>query len=238
MRVLPFSLLPCLPREKLPVYDCSDRIILHKEFCAQVGYVIEDMLCLTNSIEQTIYGTVFELHDGDKDAIYVPNWMLYKLDSLDTFAVSHAVKNKCKSIQIQPHSAVWFASSGFMPALNAAIINYHSLMKETRIPLLIGMRIEYVTIRQFSPSSAEACYVYNCGSVGLQVLSAFEKEVMEVAEAPIPFLFQKGRHAKKKRDRVAFTGRGFVLGGSEFKSDSPQAAAAVAAHRRLIKNRR
>ena len=238
MRVLPFSLLPCIPREKLPVYDCSDRIILHKEFCAQVGYVIEDMLCLTNSLEQAMYGTVFELHDGDKETIYIPNWMLYKLDSLDTFVVSHAVKNKCKSIQIQPHSAAWSSSSGFMPALNGAIINYHCLMKETRIPLLIGTRIEYATIRQFSPSSAEACYVYNCGSVGLQVMSAFEKEKVEEAEAPIPFLFQKGRHAKKKRDRLAFTGRGFLLGGSELKTDSPQTAAAAAARNRLIKNRR
>ena len=105
-------------------------------------------------------------------------------------------------------------------------------MKETRVPLLVGDRIEYVSIRQIAPSSLDVAYVYNCGSIGLQIVSPLE------VEKPRSFLYKSGAASGEKYP-FAFTGRGYVLGGIiRSKKVTPQQAAAMAARGRMLKNKK
>jgi hypothetical protein len=246
MLAQPFSSLGAIAQGELPAYECSDRIILHKSVKDEMSLSFDDLLCISNNLDQAVYGVLYETHDGDKTTVYLPGWMISRLDSFEGIKVSHAVKRTAKAIQVQPHSAAFAARPEFQFLLNQAILNYKSLMANTRLPLLVGGSVQLITIRDFSPSNIDVCYVYNCGTVGLQILSAFEVEKRaeaEAAESHGPYFVKAGwRAVKDKPYKGAFLGKGFVLGPLTTAADKTPLgaaeAAAAAAKERAAKPRR
>jgi len=224
MIIQPFPILTTLSAEELPSYECSDRIIIPKTFYDSKGYAPNDLLYLSNKHNQSITGTLFGTQESATETIYAPSWMLSRMDLLDNIIVAHAPKYRCKAMQLKPHSQVFAKRPDFLLQLNKAIINYRSLTKKTRIPLLVNGTLEFLTIESFSPSQHETFFVYGCGAVDIQIMESVECEKRKVSYLYLP--------NEPETHHIAFVGRGFTVGGVQ-PSISPQEAAAAAARKRL-----
>ncbi len=224
----PFPLLTIIGAEELPSYECSDRILLPKGIFEAHSYAVNDLLAVTNTRQQSVFGTLFGIHSLNSSIIYAPSWMTLELDLLDKISISHIPKRQCTAIQIKPHSETFAKNDNYMGLLNQAIINYRSLTQNTRIPLLINGSIEYVTIEQMLPSSFKTFFVFGCGSVKIQTLPSYESE-KKVAN----FLYDPRKSIVQP---IAFIGKGDLCGGELNSEITPQQAAAAAARDRMKKH--
>lgn len=225
MRAQPFTCLSSIPSDQLPTYEFSDRIVLPELYLRTMSYAENDLVMLSNKLDQSVCGTVYGTHNGNAAAIYIPSWMMLRLDHLDFLSVSQLPKRHCSAIQIKPHSDTFRKHPDFLKLLNKAIVNYHSLTKGHKLPLFVEGTVEYVTIENFLPSLHNTYFVYNCGRVDIQVLDSLETE-----PPPKSFLYK----GAVKQEPMTFIGRGHTLGGTIDHSIPSSKAAADAARKRLL----
>lgn len=225
MNLQPFSFLKTLSKEELPSFECSDRIVFPKLFYETMGFAENDLIILHNKRNQSITGTLFGIQDISPNTIFVPTWMIQHMSLLDNIVVAHATKHRCITIQLKPHSQTFSKRPDFVPQLNKAIMNYRSLTKKTRIPLLIEDNLEFLTIEAILPSKHETFFVYGCGSVNIQIL-----ECVECEKSKLTYLF-----SSKEFDNppIAFVGKGYTCGGVMDLMLTPAEAATKAARRRM-----
>ena len=224
MYVEPFTIHSALERSDLLQYECSDRILLPQSFATEMMVCLNDLLVLTNSKHQCVYGTFYGTHTDDPTVIYIPSWMVYSLDILHSITVAHLPKTRCSALQLQPHSAAFRNHPNFYKLLNTALFNYRSITQKQRIPLLVENKIEYLTIEGIYPEDISTCFVYNCGKVDIQIVEPLENE------KPVPsYLF----NPRQSKTPIVFIGPSRMLGGGMVPTRiPPQKAAADAAKKR------
>jgi hypothetical protein len=184
---------------------------------------LNDLLMLTNSRNQSVYGTVFGTHEGNATTLYIPSWMTFLLDILDPIQIGHVQKKRCTVLQLKPHSESFRKNPHFLRLLNQALFEHRSVTKGSRIPLYVENEITYLTIENMLPSDLTTCFLHNCGKVDIQILDALD------AEPPPPsFLYKPGSTPAP----FAFIGKGRMVGGMIPTRVPPQKAAAEAAKKR------
>lgn len=220
IRLEPFFLCNHVPKEELKTYECSDRILLCRNFFTKVSFPPGAILLkLSNSIDESISGVVFNLHD-DENVVYVPNWMYYSMQIVDNINVSQISIQRCTKILIQPNTSALQTLVGWEEKLNKAFLSYNSLTVDNRIPLLIDDTMHFVSVKGLSPKKYTTVFVQNGGDVELEVVDSLVKEPLEENDDPkVPFFFIRGwRHKKRKQTLLeqfhAFEGFGRMVGGS------------------------
>ena len=226
MRAQPFTFYKAA-QEKLPEYECSDRIVLPSSYCTEMSITNSDLLMLADTCKKTVCGTVFGRHTDNPTIIYIPTWMCLLLDVPDSVSVASMSKKRCVNVRIKPHSAIFYTNPIFLPMLQNALKEHHSITVGCKIPLLVTdtvtTTIEYATIEEIQPLDAPTCILQD--TVDVQFVDPRE------ADHALSFLYKTGRHAENHP--FVFVGRGRMLGGKMFPRSPPQQAAAEAAKRRL-----
>ena len=220
IRLEPFYLCNHVPKEELRNYECSDRILLCRNFFKTVTFPQGAILLkLTNSADDSVAGVVFNLHDDD-NVVYVPSWMYYAMSIVENISVSQIAIQRCTKIMIQPHTPSLESIPDWDSKLNKAFLAYNSLTVDSRIPLLIDDRMHFVCVKGLSPQKYTTVFVQNGGDVELEIAPPLVKEPLEENDDPkIPFFFIRGwRHKKRKQTLLeqfhSFEGFGRLVGGS------------------------
>jgi hypothetical protein len=220
IRLEPFFLCNHIPKEELRNYECSDRILLCRNFFNSVTFAPGAILLnFSNSADESIAGVVFSLHDDD-NIVYVPAWMYYSLSIVDNISISQIGIQRCTKILIQPNTPALQTIPEWESLINKAFISYNSLTVDTRIPLLMGDTMHFVSIKGLSPKKYTTVFVQNGGDVELEIAPPLVKEPLEENDDPkIPFFFIRGwRHKKRGKTLIeqfhAFEGVGRLVGGS------------------------
>jgi hypothetical protein len=216
----PYFICNHVPKEELKTYECSDRILLCRNFFTKVSFPQGAILLkLSNSLDESISGVVFNLHD-DENVVYVPNWMYYSMQIVDNISVSQISIQRCTKILIQPTTPALQTITDWEPKLNKAFLGYNSLTVDARIPLLVDDVMYFVNIKGLSPKQYTTVFVQNGGDVELEIADPLVKEPMEENDDPkVPFFFIRGWMHKKRKQTLleqfhAFEGFGRVVGGS------------------------
>jgi hypothetical protein len=219
MRAQPFSCFAGIEKDMLPQYECSDRIVLPTTYSVETAIAKNDLLILTNTRNQSVYGTVYGTHDLNPAVLYVPSWMFHLLDLIEPIQIAHTLFKQCTALQIKPHAKAFQKNPEFVNLLKKALYNYRSVVRGVRIPLLIEGEIEYLTIEDMIPSDVDVSLL---GDMDVLVLDAYESDA-----PPLSFL-----HAPKRvKIPFSFIGRAQKVGGEPVEL-TPQMAVAEAAKKR------
>jgi hypothetical protein len=245
IRLEPYFLCNHFPKEELKTYECSDRILLCRNFFTKVSFAPGAILLkLSNTLDESISGVVFNLHD-DENIVYVPSWMYYTMSIVDNVIITQIAIQRCKKIMIQPHTSAIQTIADWETKLNRAFLGYNSLTVDTRIPLLIDDVMHFVSIKGLSPQKYTTVFVQNGGDVELEIAEPVVKQEEDSEERHIPFLFQRGWRRKKRQNHLmdqfhAFEGFGRVIGGNSGDPNETIAykCATAAIHRMEIAARR
>ena len=206
MKAQPFSVFPLLTPEQRIDYECSDRILLPKDYFDALEFQMNDMLLLSNDRGECVYGSVRGTHVANGNILYMPSWMFYRLSSVEPIHIAICGKSKCTAIQIRPENSPAYARSDYLEQLNSAIVLYHSLMVGVKMPINLNGSIEYITIEELLPSSLKCAHVYDTGPIDIVLLPPMR------IQKPM-FLDKSG--GKEPPSPLAFVGKGAVLGGSD-----------------------
>jgi len=180
MKVVPFPFCPTVPPTELIHYECSDRLLVPTGLFESYSlpYIL---LHLSNSKGETLSGCVHGKHDAGDDVIFVPSWMFYRLTVSTDIVVTSLKLVRCRHIQLKPPTDAFFKRAGAMSMLNAALLNYKTLTRFTRIliPMGSGAPPEFVAIELLHPESCATVFTYNVGDVGLSILPSVESDLRE-----------------------------------------------------------
>jgi len=185
------------------IFECSDRILLPKSQ-SHVAECPNTILSLSNSLNEDITGTVYDIHDINSDTIYVPSWMFTSLTVSDNITITYVKPIKCTHIQLRLHRTDFFKREGASRLLNCALTHYKTLTQKTKI--LIDMDPpEYMSVELMAPERHKTFFVYNCGDIQLSLLPP-RKYIEEEPECP----FLVSRPAQKDL-RIPFQGVGHTF---------------------------
>ena len=206
MKAQPFSVFPLLTPEQRIDYECSDRILLPKDYFDALEFQMNDMVLLSNDQGECVYGTIRGTYVADDNVLYMPSWMFYRLSTVEPIHISICLKSKCTAIQIRPENSPAYARPDYLEQLNNAIVLYHSLMVGVKIPINLNGSIEYITIEEFLPSVLKYAHVYDAGAIHIVLLGPMR------IKKPM-FLYKSG--GKETSSPFTFIGKGAILGGSD-----------------------
>jgi len=188
MRVLPLLFCEFLTEEEIHEYECSDRIWVPKRMFERWVMLSEPgvaMLArLENRVGQYSVGSVQDMHHESDDVLYVPRWMVARLDGDDTVTVDHFEPNLCTGLTIQPHTSDHVQADDAQVYLRDAFERYSCLIPGQTIKLWVGpshLNPEFhcmqVDIMQLNPASDEPLCIRNC---------EIELDLMPPLDMPLP----------------------------------------------------
>ena len=109
MRILPLMYLETLDDAEIARHSCSDRIWMHQtqfQTWISTDAGIVTLIKLENSLEQSVIGCVFGVHQGDPETLYVPQWMYDMLDfDTESIELERETPSMCTGIVLQPHTS-------------------------------------------------------------------------------------------------------------------------------------
>jgi hypothetical protein len=109
MNIRPILYLDSLDDVAVAQHNCSDRIWIHHEIFPQwisseAGTVT--LIRLQNRLDQSVIGCVFGAHHGERNDIYVPQWMYDALDfDTEQITMTRTTPSMCTGIILQPHTS-------------------------------------------------------------------------------------------------------------------------------------
>ena len=103
MKLLPLSELHTLVAGELEMQECSNHVYVPGHLFTLLLSTSIVTLQIRNAVEQTVYGRLYSAHMGDRDTVYVPQWMYAALDcDLENCEVSPVTLPSCTAITLQP----------------------------------------------------------------------------------------------------------------------------------------
>jgi hypothetical protein len=198
-------------------FEYSDRLLLPKSlfewFDCAAGKTT--LLSISNSIGQTIAGTVYGAHIG-QDIIYVPSWMYYSMDVTDNVLYSTIEQCICSKISIRPHHNKFIDVKDWTRELGKALERYTSITEGSIIPLIIDGIVQKFTIVGLYPYNHKTCILQNGDTIDINILKSLE----DVKQEPIlKYLYKKDDKDSKV---LAFSCIGYKLGGESIPENSTQ----------------
>ena len=227
MRIQPIICFPEIDKEAILSFECSDRFLFPKTYFEGLEFVPHTLVNIANVRKQQIIGAIFGIHEFDDTTIYVPTWLFSQMDVCENVFVGSMTKKKCSMIQVKPHNDAFRRNPEFLKLIQMGMSQYFSLTQNTRIPLKVDDRIEYVTIVLMFPEQNKTCFIYNSGGVSIQIM-----ESLELEEAPPEYLYNTRTSAA--HTLVPFPGAGRAVGcpsptaSAEVRMAAPAAAGAAA----------
>ncbi len=219
MRVIPFLHCPFLTIEDIRNCECSDRIILSKSMYEAQG--LRDgpiILYLSNTIGNSVTGTLYNIHEQEHEDIYVPTWMFNQLNVCDQLTLAMVPREFCAKIIIRPHQSSLLHIPEWNTKLAKALKYYSTLTRKTRIPILIDGIFMYITIEGLNDNAKQTYFMENGREIDVEILKPLDMPesttVRDIVEptTEIPYLHK--RPPKSDPYPSAFTGIGHRSGGS------------------------
>ena len=217
MRVYPYTQASFLTGQEMYEFECSDRLLLPKllfeGFECAAGKTI--LLSISNSIGQTIAGTIYGTH-VEQDIIYVPSWMYYYIDITDNVLYSTIEQCVCSKLSIRPHHNNFIAVKNWTIELGKALERYTSITEGAIIPLIINGIVQKFTIVGLYPYNHKTCILQNGNIIDVNILKSLEN----IKQEPIlKYLYKKDDKDSKV---LAFSCIGYKLGGESIPENSTQ----------------
>ncbi len=243
MRVLPLMYCEFLTEEEIHEYECSDRIWTPKRMFERWVSLSEPgvaMLArLENSAGQFSVGVVQDVHYESDDVLYVPQWMIARLDAGDTVTVDHYEPNLCMGLTIQPHTSDHVLAADPQVYLRDAFERYSCLIPGQTLPLWVGPSEQnpenhtmYVDIATLRPSGDEPLCIPNC-EIELELLPPLDTPIPPPPRPESPPPIQAELPGPPMAPPVPPVAVGHVLGGEMPAGRSARELAAEAALRRF-----
>ena len=216
MRIHPFTHAKFLPYKELMSFEHSDRILVGKHVFEMVQGEIKDriLISLTNSIGQSIAGTLYGYH-MEENILYVPSWMFYSLDITNNISLSVIHKVPCNKITVRPHNNEFLSVRDWNEQLGAGVHNYTSITEGTVIPVLIAGTIQKFTIVGMYPFKHKTCILQADAVLELNIVKSLELVKQEVT---LKYLYNKHQNSMSR----AFECIGHTLGGTPAPSNITQ----------------
>ncbi len=240
MRVLPLMYCEFLTEEEIHEYECSDRIWAPKRMFERWVMLSEPGVAMLARMENTTgqfsIGVVQDVHYEGDDVLYVPQWMIARLDADDNVTVDHYEPNLCSGLTIQPHTSDHVLAEDPQVYLRDAFERYSCLIPGQTVSLWVGpseqnpeFHCMKVDIMNLLPTGDEPLCIRNC-EIELDLMPPLDLPVPAVP-SPAPEL-PTGAPLAPFATEEPFVPVGRVLGGSVPAGKSMRELAAEAALRR------
>ena len=191
MKLLPLSELRTLVAGELEIQECSNHVYVPGHLFTLLLSTSIVTLQIRNAVEQTVYGRLYSAHMGDRDTVYVPQWMYAALDcDLETCEVSSVTLPPCTAITLQPFNEEDVEE---MELLQLSLERYTVVSTDQEItlwhPYGYPYAVRVVSATSAATSAAEEdgpVYIGNC-EIPLNMLpplSIAEQSPINVAAAP------------------------------------------------------
>jgi len=217
MKVHPFTQSLLLTAKDLQQFEQSDRLLIPRllfdGFECAAGKIT--ILSISNSLGQTIVGTVHGYHD-EPDTIYIPFWMYYSMDvtvDLHCSIIEHCI---CSKMSIRPHHSNFIEIKEWNIELGKAFDNYTSLTEGSIIPLSIQGIIQKFTIVGLYPYTHKTCILKNGDVLDVNILKSLEEQKQE---STLKYLYKKDN---KPSNVISFSCIGYKLGGQPSPNNNTQ----------------
>jgi hypothetical protein len=215
MRVHPYTQAEFLTGHEMFEFEYSDRLLLPKSlfegFDCAAGKIT--LLSISNSIGQTIAGTVYGAHIK-QDIIYVPSWMYYSIDVTDNVLYSTIEQCVCSKLSIRPHHNNFIDVNDWTKELGKSLKRYISITEGSIISLIIHGVVQKFTIVGLYPYNHKTCILQNGDTIDINILKSLE----DVKQEPIlRYLYKKDDKDSKV---LAFSCIGYKLGGESIPENS------------------
>ena len=225
MRVIPFLHCPFLSIEDIRNCECSDRIILSKSMYEkqrlQGGPII---IHLSNVHNNSVTGTLYNVHDYEHDDIYVPSWMFERLNVCDRLSLALVAREFCTKIVIRPHQVSLLHIPDWNTKLATSLKYYSTLTRKTRIPIILDGCVMYITIEDLNDNKKDTYFMENGREIDVEVLKPLDmpesSSIQEIIKEPTDIPYLHKRPPKRDPYPRAFTGSGYRSGGSMDTSKS------------------
>lgn len=244
MRVLPLLFCEFLTEEEIHEYECSDRIWVPKRMFERWVMLSEPGVAMLARLEnragQYSVGSVQDMHYENDDVVYVPQWMIARLDGDDAVTVDHFEPNLCTGLTIQPHTSDHVQADDAQIYLRDAFERYSCLIPGQTMCLWVGpshLNSEFhrmhVDIMNLMPVGDEPLCIRNC-EIELNLMPPLDLPVpvVPIPTPELPTSVSSVPLAPLATEEPIVSG-GRVLGGSLPAGKSMRELAAEAALRRF-----
>jgi hypothetical protein len=217
MKVHPYTQASFLTGHEMFEFEYSDRLLLptslFEGFQCAAGKTT--LLSISNSIGQSIAGTVYGAHEHQY-IIYVPSWMYYSIDITDDILCSLIEQCACSKISIRPHHSEFIETKDWTIQLGKSLERYTSITEGSIIPLIIDGIVQKFTIVGLYPYNHKTCILQNGDTLDINILKSLE----ELKKEPtLKYLYKK---EDTSSNILAFSCIGYKLGGESIHENSTQ----------------
>jgi hypothetical protein len=228
MRAVPFHQCEFISKADIPVFERSDRIFIHHSVYTSEGFTGGPLLLqISNKINKHVTGTLHNIYGwGTEEVIYMPAWMICKLDVTENLSISSVPIHVCKKISLRPHNSGLLLVEDWHLKFAAAIRTYNTLSIETRIPMVIDDKYMFMSIVALNDNTHSTYYLANGENIDIELLEPVESLVCR--PVPTPFLYRDPTKTITYIERP-FTGLSHVLG------DAPSRPIRELAHEAALK---
>jgi hypothetical protein len=182
MNIRPLLYLDSLDDSAISRHNCSDHIWIHHEIFPQWISSDADIVTLVrlqNRLDQSVIGCIFGAHHGQRNDIYVPQWMYDALDfDSEEINITRVTPSMCTGIVLQPHTSDHLHGDRDPQLyLRDGFEQYSVLSPGQTLDLWIDSHIMTCTIIGLLPSNESPLAIRNC---------ELTLELMPPLDLPIP----------------------------------------------------
>jgi len=180
MRVQPFFCCNQIPTEHRPSYECSDRILICKEWYDSCGFNKDhkDILVkISNILGESIVGTILTTH-CQRGIVYVPSRLFYRFTITDNVTIHQVEIQNCTAVVLQPLNTNYCLSPTWKDQFVNSLHAYTTLTQKTCIQLNLGT-IESFKVIFAQPNKYDTVYMKHGNVIDIRFHNPLEQEKVE-----------------------------------------------------------